>query len=242
MTQGFIDIHTHILPGVDDGAANWQQTEKMLRLQKEQRVVDIIATPHFDIESNRQKPEQIRQLVSEANELASKVATGVRLYPGEEVLYTPGILELYRKGEILTLADSRYLLLEFFPRSSYREIEKAVREFVGEGVIPIIAHVERYHHLLQQYDRLNELIKMGVLLQMNSRSLLGGYFDKRKKMCRKMAQNGFVHFLGSDCHNESERPPAMSKSFEVLKNLSGEQEATGMVWKNAKCILEKTYL
>lgn len=242
MTQGFIDIHTHILPGVDDGAANWQQTEKMLRLQKEQRVVDIIATPHFDIESNRQKPELIRQLVSEANELASKVATGVRLYPGEEVLYTPGILELYRKGEILTLADSRYLLLEFFPRSSYREIEKAVREFVGEGVIPIIAHVERYHHLLQQYDRLNELIKMGALLQMNSRSLLGGYFDKRKKMCRKMAQNGFVHFLGSDCHNACERPPAMSKSFEVLKNLSGEQEATGMVWKNAKCILEKTYL
>lgn len=242
MTQGFIDIHTHILPGVDDGAANWQQTEKMIQLQKEQGVTDIIATPHFDVESNRQKPEQIRQLVSEANELASKVAPGIRLYSGEEVLYTPGILELYRQGEILTLADSRYLLLEFFPRSSYREIEKAVREFVGEGVIPVIAHVERYHHLMQQYDRMNELIKMGALFQMNSRSMLGSFFDKRKKMCHKLAQNGFVHFLGSDCHNEEERPPSMYKSYEVLRKLSGEQEAAGMVCENAKCILEKTYL
>lgn len=242
MKRNFVDIHTHILPGVDDGATDWEQAKRMLLLQAQEGVTDIIATPHFDREENRQNPDQIRRLVEELNQYAEQAAPGVRIYPGEEVLYTPGILECYRNGEILTMADSRYLLLEFFPRSSYSEIERAVREFVEEGVIPVIAHVERYHHLMEEYDYLYELIKMGATLQMNSRSLLGNYFDKRRRICRKMAKNGFIHFLGSDCHNEEERPPSMKKSFEVLTSVCGEKEACRMVYENAHCIIEKKYL
>lgn len=242
MKSKFIDIHTHILPGVDDGSADRKQTEQMLLQQVQEGVTDIIATPHFDREENRQDPDRIRRLVEEVNQYAAQVAPGVRIYPGEEVLYTPGVLECYRNGEILTLADSRYLLLEFFPRSTYAEIEKAVREFLDEGVIPVIAHVERYYYLMKEYDYLYDLIKMGASIQMNSRSLLGSYFDKRRKICRKLAQNGFVHFLGSDCHNEGERPPQMKKSYDVLCSLCGEQEAYRMVCENAKCILENKYL
>lgn len=242
MEQGFIDIHTHILPDIDDGSRDWSQTERMLRMQQEEGVTDIIATPHFDMEQNYQDADKLRALVAEANEHAKKVTPGITLYTGCEVLYTPGIIEAYKKGDILTLADSQYLLVEFFPQSSYRDIEEAVRSFVREGVTPVIAHVERYECLLDEYDYLYELIKTGAVMQMNSRSLLGKRFDKRVKICRKMVENGFIHFLGSDCHNEGERPPKMRESYDVIAKFCGGQIADDVTMYNARYILAKKYL
>lgn len=242
MKQGYVDIHTHILPGIDDGSKDWSQTEQMLRLQQEQGVTDIIATPHFDMEQNYQAPDKLCELVEKANELAKKVTPGITLYTGCEVLYTPGVIEAYKKGDILTLADSQYLLIEFFPRSSYRELEEAVASFVREGVSPVLAHVERYECLMNEYDRLYELMKMGAVMQMNSRSLLGKRFDKRVKLCRKMVQNGFIHFLGSDCHNGEERPPKMREPYETIVKFCGEKTADDLTGDNARHILEKKYL
>lgn len=240
--QGYIDIHTHILPGIDDGSRNWEQTELMLRMQQEQGITDIIATPHFDMEQNYQNPEEIRELVAKANEFAQKVTPGITLHTGCEVLYTPGVVEAYKKGDILTLADSQYLLMEFFPRSSYREIEEAISSFVREGLTPVIAHVERYECLMNQYDRLYELNKMGAVMQMNSRSLLGRRFDKRVKMCRKMVEAGFIQFLGSDCHNDKERPPKMQEPYEVIVKYCGALTADELTRDNARHILDKKYL
>lgn len=242
MAHGFVDIHSHILPGIDDGSRDWEQTERMLRMQQKQGVSHIIATPHFDMEQNVQDPDKLRELVAEANERARKAALPVTLYTGCEVLYSPGIIEAYRKGDILTLADSRYLLVEFYPRSPYREIEEGISSLVREGLIPVIAHVERYQCLMKEYDRLCELMKMGAVMQMNSRSLLGGRFDKRVKLCRKMVQNGFIHFLGSDCHNEEERPPKMQEPYETIVRFCGEQTADELTKYNGRCILYKEYL
>lgn len=242
MKQGYVDIHTHILPGIDDGSRDWSQTERMLRIQQEQGVTDIIATPHFDMEQNYQDPDKLRALVAEANEHAKKVTPGITLYPGCEVLYTPGVIDAYKKGDILTLADSQYLLVEFFPRSPYREIEEAIASFVREGLVPVIAHVERYECLRNEYDRLYDLMKMGAVMQMNSRSLLGKRFDKRVKLCRKMVQNGFIHFFGSDCHNEEERPPKMQEPHKTIAKLCGEQIADELTIYNARHILEKKYM
>lgn len=85
MEQGFIDIHTHILPDIDDGSRDWSQTERMLRMQQEEGVTDIIATPHFDMEQNYQDADKLRALVAEANEHAKKVTPGITLYTGCEV-------------------------------------------------------------------------------------------------------------------------------------------------------------
>jgi len=167
-------------------------------MQREQGVTHVIATPHFDMEQNYQQADKIRELVAEANEHAKKAAPEITLYTGCEVLYSPGIIDAYKKGDILTMADSQYLLVEFFPRSPYREIEGAIASLIREGLIPIIAHVERYECLMREYDRLCELMKMGAVMQMNSRSLLGKRFDKRVKLCRKMVPHGFVNFLGRD--------------------------------------------
>ncbi len=242
MRQGFIDIHTHILPGLDDGAADWEQTGEMLRLQREQGVTDIIATPHFDMERNYQDPEQIREVVARANEYAGEEAPGLTVYEGCEVLYTPGITEAYREGRIPTLAGSRYILVEFFPQSSYREIGDAVSFFTREGLAPVIAHVERYQCLMNEYERLYELIKMGAVMQMNSRSLSGNRFDRHVRMCRKMVRKGFIHFLGSDCHNTGDRPPAMREAYRIVGRLCRGETAVALTGGNAANILQGQYL
>lgn len=240
--MNYIDIHTHILPGIDDGARDWEQTKRMLKLQSEEGVSKIIATPHFDMEQNRNTPERIRELVQQANDIAREMSLDITLYPGCEVLFSPGVPEAYRQGEILTLAQSRYLLVEFFPRSSFQEIREGIRELCMEGAIPVIAHVERYECLMNEYDRLFELEKIGAFMQMNGRSLLGRPWDKRVRMCRKLIRNGFIHFLGSDCHNETERPPKMQEIYETIAHFCDEEMAKSLAGENANHILEKTFL
>lgn len=238
----YIDIHTHILPGIDDGAQDWEQTKRMLKLESEEGVSKVIATPHFDLERDCPSPAQIQDLVQKANEIARELSLELTIYPGCEVLFSPGIPEAYRRGDILTLAQSSYLMVEFFPRSSFREIREGVRELCMEGVIPVIAHIERYECLMNEYDRLFELEKMGALMQMNGRSLLGKPWDKRMRMCRKLIRNGFIHFLGSDCHNDTERPPKMQKVYESIVGFCGEEMAESLAGKNAAHILKKTFV
>lgn len=238
----YIDIHTHILPEIDDGAEDWEQTKRMLKLQSQEGVSKIIATPHFDMEQNRNTPERIQDLVWRANDAAREMSLDITVYPGCEVLFSPGVPEAYRRGEISTLAQSRYLLVEFFPRSSYQEIRDGIRGLCMEGAIPVIAHVERYECLMNQYDRLFELKKIGAFMQMNSRSLLGRPWDKRVRMCRKLIRNGMIHFLGSDCHNETERPPKMREACEAVAGFCGEEMAKSLAVGNADYILKKIFL
>lgn len=235
----YTDIHTHILPGVDDGPGDWEQTKRMLQLEAGEGVSKIIATPHFDLERNHVSPVQIQELVETANAFVRELSLELTVYPGCEVLFSPGVPEAYRQGKILTLAKSSYLLVEFFPRSSFREIREGVRALCMEGLIPVIAHIERYECLINEYDRLFELEKMGALMQMNGDSLFGKPWDKRVRMCRKLVRNGFIHFLGSDCHDDKEYPPRMHKVYEAVVNLCGEDMAESLMAKNAGHILEK---
>lgn len=239
--MNFTDIHTHILPEIDDGAKDWEQTRQMLKLQAEEGVRDIIATPHFDLEEHCHSPQMIQKLTEQANAAAAELHLDVRIHPGCEVLYSPGIPDVYRKGGIMTLAGSRYVLIEFFPRSSYQEIRDGVREMCLKGAVPVIAHVERYECLMGEYDRMFELEKIGALMQMNGRSLLGKTWDKRVRMCRKLIRHGFIHFIGSDCHNETERPPKMRQVYDSIRSFCGDGMADELVFKNAEYIFENTF-
>lgn len=235
----YIDIHTHILPGIDDGPGDLEQMKRMLQLEAAEGVSKIIATPHFDLEENRVSPVRIQELVEKANAAARELSLELIVYPGCEVLFSPGVPEAYRRGEILTLAQSSYFLVEFFPRSSFREIREGVRELCMAGLIPVIAHIERYECLLNEYDRLFELEKMGALMQMNGDSLFGRPWDKRVRMCRKLVRNGFIHFLASDCHDDKEYPPRMQKVYETVVNFCGADMAESLMAKNAGYILQK---
>lgn len=212
---GFCDIHTHVLPGVDDGAKNWDICLEMIDRAWEGGVRQIIATPHYlPWQKKENKPEQLIWLCKEAEDKARKeLGHPIRIYPGQEIYYHADLEEKLRRGEILTLAGSRYILVECALEIPYRELLQAVMRLRAQSYQPILAHVERYN-CLRNPEHLQSIREAGAMLQINVQSVNGGLLDKDTRWCKKQLLDGQIHFIASDMHNLSTRPPM---SFEKLQ-------------------------
>ena len=140
----WIDIHSHILPGVDDGAVDENEALNMLRIAAEDGISHIIATPHFHYKRGNASPEKIIEKAEKLQKIAQEEHIEITIHTGNELYYTQELLEKVKAGEALTLAGSDYALLEFSPETEKRKIQNAVYEFLSDGYYPIIAHMERY--------------------------------------------------------------------------------------------------
>lgn len=232
-----IDIHTHVLPGIDDGAKNWDICLQMLSKSAECGVTKVIATPHYIPWKKKVNGEQIKQLCKEAEEkLLEKHGISMDIYPGHEIYYSIEILEKLKNGEVLTLAGSRYILVEFEPEVSYQTVLRAVKDFWDAGYIPILAHVERYR-CIQHSDRMEALKEMGALFQMNVESFQRGIFDANSRWAKKCLLKGWIDFLASDMHNMKNRTPMSNEKLRwVQKRLSPDYQKE-LLYGNSKEIL-----
>lgn len=240
--SGYIDIHTHILPGIDDGAKDMDATIELLKAQIAQGVTRIIATPHFDMEENLQDLAEIKRKVEQVQEVASKLSNDLTIYSGCEILFSRGVLDLMKENKVPTLADTNYVLVEFYPSESHKDIYHAMRDIIQLGRIPVLAHVERYECFIRHEEYIRELIELGAYIQMNTRSLTGKRFDKRTRFCKSVVQKGLVHFLGSDCHNMEHRPPQMEKTAQVIEKVAGERMMNCLTRENAEVMLQGKYI
>lgn len=202
-----IDIHCHILPGLDDGSGSLRESMRMLRMAAKQGIYAVIATPHYSMHYENDHPEQIRTLCSALEgEARVHIHPDFRIYPGQEIFYSDKTVEMLSQGRLLTMADSRYILVEFLPNVPYSYLYRAVNELVLAGYRPIIAHVERYG-VLRTGGRVEELIKAGAYLQMNYRPVARPWYQETPRWCRRMLNLQQIHFLGTDMHNCTDRCP-----------------------------------
>ena len=234
-----IDIHAHVLPGIDDGARDWDMCLQMLAKSAECGVQRIIATPHYLPWRKNVRPDEIRRLCIEAMEkLESSYGISMDIYPGNEIYYSMGIVERLKNGDVLTLADSRYALIEFKTASSYQELCRAVRELRDGGYIPIIAHMERYK-CLENVERVMELKDMGAMFQMNISSIQGGFFDSMSRRAKRFLQEGWIEFLASDMHDLEKRPPMKMNDFQWLEKKLGLEYEKDLLCSNADIVLQQ---
>lgn len=231
--EGIIDIHAHFLPGMDDGAADWEEARWMLNCAYQQGIRSIIATPHY---SHQQEIARIKEVAAQADEEAKKISRDFSIYLGQEILYFDSMVECLKEGHALTMAKSRCVLVEFMPEVPYKKLYQAVRSLLMSRYYPIIAHVERYS-ALRDTGQMEELSETGCLMQMNYRSLQGGMFDREARWCRKQVLDGRIHFLGTDMHHKDYRTPEVSKSLNWLEAHVDERQAASMVRGNAFKIL-----
>lgn len=222
MTQK-IDIHTHILPGVDDGAGNWDMCRQMLLQSVEAGVTQIIATPHYLPWKKKASPEQIRSLCTQtAQQFKKETGKNIDIYPGNEIYYHIEFIDSLKNKKALTLADSRYVLIEFSIDESFKVICSAVHNLTMAGYIPVLAHVERYRNMAS-LERMWELRQMGALLQMNIEVLNRGLFDGMGRLAKKALRHEMIQFLASDMHNVTSRPPMKEEALLwAEKKLSAE--------------------
>ena len=232
-----IDIHSHILSGVDDGASSEKESLQMLKMAVKQGMTGVIATPHYSVNFRNTNAVLIRQQCRQLEEkLQQSLGEQIRIYPGQEIFYSEEVIDLLDKGKLLTLADSPYVLVEFHPAAPYSFIFSSLRNLVYAKYSPILAHVERYS-VLRKKGRPEELIDMGAELQMNYRSIGGKWYHETPRWCRYMLKEGNIQYLGTDMHNVKERRPDVTGAEAWLKKHLDLSYIKAITYGNAEKIL-----
>lgn len=229
-----IDIHCHVLPGLDDGASDFKESQKMLQMAYDQGVCSAIATPHYSVQFRNDTPELIIQKCAELQQWAKReLDKDFQIYPGQEIFSSHYIIEKLSRGELLTMADSDCVLLEFLPSVPFSSLYKTVRELAMSPYRPILAHIERYQELRKK-GNVEELIRIGALMQMNYRPVGGKWYGETTRWCRKMLLEGNVHFLGTDMHDTEQRYPKTKEAIQWMEKNLDEEYLDEICWKNAE--------
>lgn len=207
----FFDIHCHLVPGVDDGAKDMEESLAALKEEYDQNVRWVICTPHVTADLGLEEGEKIKASFEALFHNLKKTDFGNKmgLYLGCEIMYSESLVERLEAGEIWTMAGSSYILVEFFPSVPYDELYYGIRRLAAVGYIPVLAHIERYQCLYKRIDRVRKLQELGAYFQINASSIQGSLFNQREAYVKKLCRCGLVHFLGTDSHGIEYRPPDM---------------------------------
>ena len=214
-----VDIHSHILPGIDDGSKSIKMSIDMIKRSYEEGTRDIIATPHFRRGCFDTPYNEVKDIVKYFNSLIKEEGLDIRIHYGQEVYYSDKMIEDLEKGFIGTINGGRYLLLEFPMRKIPSEAIDYIYELSIRGIIPIIAHPERYSDVIRKPEVLNDFIEEGCLFQLNAGSIRGDFGKDSKRVAEALIKNGVYSFIGSDAHNDrSRRTGIREECKEVFKS------------------------
>ena len=217
---GIIDFHSHVLPGIDDGSHSLEESIAMLRMEAEQGVSHVIATPHFY--PRHDTPEDFLRKRREAEDLLreemKKHSDLPALSVGAEVYYFPGISNSEAMAE-LTIDHKKCILIEMptppWSDAMYRELEGL---YTKQGLIPIVAHVDRYIGRFRTFGIPQRLAELPVLVQANAEFFLQKSISS---MAFRMLKRNGIHLLGSDCHNLDSRKPNLRAALELIERRTG---------------------
>jgi protein-tyrosine phosphatase len=228
-----IDLHTHILPGIDDGARDERESIAMLEMLERQRVDTVVLTPHYP--SAGMLPEEFLQKRQEAFDRIrfQEVAGRLRLELASETFFSKALLQM---EDIKPLCiGGKYLLIELAYATEFSPFvcDQILKIQYVHGVRPILAHVERYEHLMRHPKVLDSLVDEGLLTQINVSSL-DSYWLRRKLF--KMLERGHVHFLGTDCHRINARKPDYRRYADQLAQALGE-DMLSQLMQNARDVI-----
>lgn len=232
-----IDMHCHILPGIDDGARDEGSMERMFRIADAEGIEAIVATPHYTLGEDEKRVEAIKTKYALARKTWKKRGSQKELYLGNELLWEDGIVEALESGNALTMNGTSYVLVEFLPDAGYEYIENAIRKLQYAGYLPIIAHVERYEQL-QNRKSLQKLVDMGAYLQVNVSTILGKHGFLLKWRMTQYLKGGLIHFVGTDAHNSKTRRPELKQCAQYLEKKLGVVKTRRILEKNPMKMLE----
>ncbi len=213
----YIDIHTHILPGIDDGCGSIDESLEMARRYAATGVTQVIATPHFLPGTKWATPKAtVLELVDQLQRQLDRQQTALRILPGMEVAYHNRLLDRLQAGELLPLGGSGSYLIEPSFHSPQEELLECLSVGLEKGFRLILAHPERVKGLHDKIDMLRELVQCGLRLQINGTSLLDNFSSEASRAARKFWDERCCHFIASDAHGIGRRCPLTNLQWQQL--------------------------
>lgn len=234
-----VDIHCHILDGIDDGPKTLEEAISLCRMLQIRGIDKVVATPHFigDYDS-KPTPESINEKIATLKSKMKKENIRLEIYPGMEVFASNDTVERIEKGEILTLNNSRYVLIEF----SFENIPKYMSELLFsmqlKGYIPIIAHPERYSVRYRKSGIIKKAVESGSLLQVNSGSVMGAHGTEVQDEAIRLLKSGMVHLIATDAHGGRRPIYAVSEIQKGLAEICGVENMKKLLYINPQRVFE----
>lgn len=228
-----IDLHSHILPGLDDGAQTLQDSLAMARMAVDSGITTVVATPHCANDRHREVYESWQFL----REALQECEIPLQLLLGMEIFGTPDTARMLRDGQLYTLNGSRYPLVEFAFHSDGEEETAILEAICGAGFRPIVAHPERYSYIQQAPQILNSWYSMGCLFQLNRGSLMGRFGRRVQYTAVTLLERGFVTVIASDAHSYRVRTPWLQDIRKVLTQEISEDCARLLLRDNPNRII-----
>jgi protein-tyrosine phosphatase len=229
-----IDIHCHILPGVDDGAKSWDMATEMCRMAAADGITELVATPHASEEYAYDRP----RLRDRLQQLQSRVGGALRLRLGCDFhLSYENIQNALARPEDFSIEGTRYLLVEFSDFAVPARFADALEKLRQAGLRLILTHPERHPVLQRKPDEVLPLVEAGCLVQVTANSLTGFWGEAAQKTALWLLERGAVHVLASDGHDPKHRPPLLSGGRDAVKGVCGEPVARALVEGNPRAIL-----
>lgn len=236
-----IDIHCHLLPNIDDGASNMDESIALAELAVINDIKHMILTPHINIGRFNNNAQVIQQGLAEFEFELEKRSIDLSVSAGAEVRISADIMFMVERGNIPFVGkwNKMDVILLEMPHSNVPPgSEQLVKWLINKNILPIIAHPERNRDVQKDSSAIKPFIKMGCLMQITASSLLGGFGDMSLTRSKELLEMGVVQFIASDAHNIKRRPPMLKEALNAAKELIGEDEANKLVYDNPARLLE----
>lgn len=236
-----IDIHSHILPGIDDGSRSIEESMELVKKACSNGVTDLIVTPHYMVGSdyivnNADK----KKLLDKLKRRVKKEGLEINLYIGNEVFIENNMVSLKKSKEIAALNNSKYLLFELPLNYTFNGVSDVLFDLRANGIIPVIAHPERYAFVKKDPSVIEDLIDKGALFQSNIGSFLGVYGKKAKETAILLLKHNAISFMGSDIHRkENLFYERINEVKKVLRKYVDDEEIENLFSNNAQKIIDK---
>lgn len=235
--MNLIDLHAHILPGLDDGAKTFNEAIEIVQKEASEGVKKIVTLCHYEPLDNQPSKNEIYEVFLRLRKYLEEYSIPIEIFPASEAYFESNIVNNFKNGKLLTIADRRkHFFLELPLRTFPQIIYKVIFECKTIGLTPIIPHPERHPELMNNLEKIADLIERGALIQISADSLLGFFGRKIKKTAREIILSGQAHVLASDIHRKLWNP-SLALAYEEARALIGN-EAEKLVKNNPQKIIE----
>ncbi len=231
-TEPFVDIHCHLLPGVDDGAQDLEESLAMAKMAVSDGFETIVATPHQLGNNGHNQGDDIRAGVARLQQCFDAEQIGLKVLPGADVRIEEDMVEGLCNGQVLSRGDHRRHVLLELPHEIYLPLDGLLEQLASQGMVGILSHPERNQGILRQPEVVGPLVDAGCLMQVTAGSLTGFFGSRIRKFTDKLLSQGLIHFIATDAHDLIRRQPLMRGAFEHVAGVIDEETALVLCCRN----------